>query len=631
MAKDFNNSDINERIEEQRDQATSWIDKAKKAKYEDDQELFNQTGPMSKEEEKSFRKREKRKNKKAFKISLMKKMMLFSLGPLLFMGLVVTIYTIVTLKTTLKTMKTDSLTSFAKSVEGAIEKNSDGIIILDGNTLCIGEDNTAVAANYLDEFTDLGGTALTLFYGDTSYATTFADSNKNKLTGTKLSEEAMKDVIGAGKKLVLDKDVINGKKYYSAYVPLKDGTGKVVGAVVASQARSDVDNLVNRQVVSLAMIAGGILLVSTLIVGISSYSIANSIKKMEESLTAIEDGYLSITVNLSALSRSDEIGTMARALQNTAKKMTDIVHDINSIIRRLIKAGEKLGSSSEQSSLTASDISNAVEGISKGAIEQASDAEKANASVTEMGDGISSIVDSLSSLKETTEIMLDADKKSDEIIAELVESGKKTAVALDEVSRKVNDTDKSVSKIQEAVSLITNIAEETSLLSLNASIEAARAGEAGKGFSVVAIQIQKLADESSKSADRIRDAIEVLSKDSQASVQVMAEMSKAILNQQKKLELARKQFENVSEGINTTIAEAKTIYGLSQACADEREKVLDRISNLSNISEQNVSSTESTTGAMSELNDTINLVSDSAKNLQKMAVALEDKVSFYKL
>lgn len=629
MAGNIGNNDFNDRLEEQQSQAKTWMDKDTEINLDD--EIFNQTVPMSKEELKSRKKREKRKNKKPFKISLMKKMMLYSLGPLLFMGLVVTLYTIITLRTTLKNTKEDSLTSFAKGVEGAIEKNCDGVLIVENNVLVMGEEKNQITPDYLDGFTDLGGIDLTLYYGDVSYATTFKDTSQNRLTGLRLAEDKVSDVISGNKKIVVDNDIVNGKKYYSAYVPLKDGNGKTVGAIVASQARSAVDNVVNRQIISLATIAGIILVVSTLIVGISSYSIANSTKKMEESLTAIADGYLSITVNLSALSRNDEIGTMARALQNTAKKMTDVIHDINSIIRRLIKASEKLGTSSEQSAVTAGEISSAVEEIAQGAIKQADDADKANDSVTEMGDGINSIVESLYSLKESTEIMLSADQQTDEIIAELVDSGKKTAGALEEVTRKVNDTDKSVSKIQEAVSLITNIAEETSLLSLNASIEAARAGEAGKGFSVVAIQIQKLADESSKSADRIRDAIEVLSKDSHASVQVMGEMSKAIITQQKQLELARKQFGKVSDGINTTINETKTIYGLSQTCADERVKVLDRIVNLSEISEKNVASTESTTGSMTNLNDSISLVSDSAKNLQKMASALENKIGFYKL
>lgn len=612
-------NDINDRIEEQRAQARAWLKKEEE-----------KAEKQRKEEERSARKRTKPK-REPMKISLMKKMMLFSLGPLLVMGIVITVYTIFTLSTTLKKMEQSSLSNFAISVRGSLENVAEGSLNVKDGVLYIGDNPIGNDVDYLDSFTSAGEIELSLYYDNKVYLSTIADGSGNRLVGGTLPDEVKSTVVGDSKLYSTDNDVINGEKYYSVYLPIRDSSKKTVGVLLACQKSSNVANVVNKQIFSLAGIASAILIVSAFIVGYSSFSIASSIKKMEESLTALADGYLSITVNLSALSRNDEIGTMARALQNTAKRMTGVVHEINSIIRRLVKAGDSLEESSEQSSVTAGGISSAVSEISKGAATQAEDVEKANLSVTEMGDGISSIVNSLSSLKESTEIMLDADKHSEDIIAELFESGKGTAVALEEVVKRVTETDKSVAKIEQAVSLITNIAEETSLLSLNASIEAARAGEAGRGFSVVAIQIQKLAEESSKSADRIRETIEELSKDSHSAVSVMAEMSDAIYEQQKKLELTKNQFEKVSKGIGTTITETKNIYGLSQNCAKERENVYGIIQSLSKVSESNADSSESTTEAMINLNDSIDLVADSAKNLQRIALELEDNVKFFKL
>lgn len=639
------NREFNDRLEELREQSQAWDEQEKKASkavsaVEKEREaeakewnkkakkLKAEEAKLLREEEKSRKKRMKKK-RPPMKISLMKKMMLFSLCPLLVMGLVVTIYTIVSMKTTLKNTKLDSLSDFANSVRGGLE-NLDGDFAVNGGVLYIGDFAIGNQVNYLDDFSD-SGVKLSVYYGDTSYLTSFMDLKKNRLTGMKLPDIVKETVLTGSKEYATDKDIINGAKYYSVYVPLRGEGGKTVGVLLACQAKKTVDAVVNKQIFSLGLIAGVILIVSVFMVAYNSYTIASTTKKMEEGLTALADGYLSIPVNLNALSRNDEIGTMARALQNTAKRMTDVVHEINSIIRRLLRAGDKLEVSSAQSSDTAMGISNSVEEISRGAISQAGDVDKANMSVTTLGDEINSIVESLSSLKESTEIMLEADKQSETIIAELFESGKQTAVALDEVTQKVNETDKAVARIQEAVSVITNIADETSLLSLNASIEAARAGEAGRGFAVVAIQIQKLAEESSKSADRISETIAELSRDSHASVQVMGEMAEAINAQQKKLEIARNQFDKVSSGISSTISETKTIYSLSQNCASERENVLDIIQSLSAVSEQNAASTESTTIAMSDLNGTISLVADSASNLQKIAHQLEENVQFFKL
>lgn len=108
-------------------------------------------------------------------------------------------------------------------------------------------------------------------------------------------------------------------------------------------------------------------------------------------------------------------------------------------------------------------------------------------------------------------------------------------------------------KIRAAVDLITSIAEETNLLSLNASIEAARAGEQGRGFAVVAGQIQKLAEQSNESAGSIADIIGELLKDSENSVHIMEEVQEIMNEQQEKLQATRRQFMEVGDGIEVPL------------------------------------------------------------------------------
>ena len=203
--------------------------------------------------------------------------------------------------------------------------------------------------------------------------------------------------------------------------------------------------------------------------------------------------------------------------------------------------------------------------------------------------------------------------------------------AVRHISSQVNATNESALKIRAAVDLITSIAEETNLLSLNASIEAARAGEQGRGFAVVAGQIQKLAEQSNESAGSIADIIGELLKDSENSVQVMEEVQKIMNEQQEKLQATRKQIAEVGDGISGAAQAAGMIRQQTEHCNSARANVADVISNLSAISEQNAASTEETTASMEEMNAAMNLLAESARQLQELSKSLEEDISFFRV
>ena len=203
--------------------------------------------------------------------------------------------------------------------------------------------------------------------------------------------------------------------------------------------------------------------------------------------------------------------------------------------------------------------------------------------------------------------------------------------AIAKIAEQVKLTDESATKIQSAVSLITSIAEETNLLSLNASIEAARAGEAGKGFAVVASEIQKLAEESSDSAKTIEDVVNNLLSESKTTVEAMKEVEIIIEEQQQKLEETKEKFKDVNDGIASSSVETNNISDRTEECNESRNKVVDVVNSLVAIAQENSASTEETTASMEELNATINLVSNQADDLLNLAHALQDELGYFKM
>lgn len=342
-------------------------------------------------------------------------------------------------------------------------------------------------------------------------------------------------------------------------------------------------------------------------------------------------GDLKSRINQKVLNRGDELGLIAREVKELREQLVYVLAKVKDSANTLLDSGKNLSSMASQSSSTADDISHAVEDISKGAISQADDIETASSQINNMGDIIGKIVRSVRTLDTTSEELKYAGDKSTEIIQDLSSSTDKTMAAVSRIGKQVNATNESAQKIGEAIEIITSIAEETNLLSLNATIEAARAGEQGKGFAVVANQIQKLAEQSNESAQKVAGIIEELLADSERTVKVMSEVEQIVNEQQSKLDQTKSQLDDVSKGIGVSRDETSGIKEQTDVCDEARSKVVDVISNLSAISEQNAASTEETTAAMQELNATMNLLAEAAHDLTEISETLENEIEYFSM
>ena len=582
-------------------------------------------------------KKETRTKKKG--LGILPKMVLMCSLPMIILEVVITVYAINALQDGMKSEAFNGLNNVCQSVAAAYEAVDSGDYRLEGDVLYKGDYCVTENVAVIDSFTEDTDVSVTLFYGDTRSATSLIDKETgNRIVGTKASDVVISSVLQGGKDFYTYKIAINGENYYAYYKPVKNDGGQIVGMVFAGRPSADVDAVIIRQTASIGGIAVVILLISIVICTLLVKGIVRVVLHAEGLLAGIADGQLKIQLNGSAAkisesarNRTDEIGMMVSSMYELVEKLQSMVISIKKTTENLMQSGDSLESMASQTSTTADEISHAVEDISKGAVTQAEDIEAATTQVTNIGEMIEQIVNGVKGLDEVSLNIKKADDESEQIISELSISNDRTIDAIQKIGASVRTTNESVGRIQEAINLITAIASETSLLALNASIEAARAGEAGRGFAVVASQISKLSEDSNNSAKTIEDIITQLSADSEASVQIMAEVGEIINEQQRKLDETKNKFKDVSKGIEISMSETEKIYEQTKECDQARAHVTDVIQNLSAVAQQNAASTEETNAAMQELNATINLLAEAAKDLKDIAEELEEDVSFFKV
>ncbi|WP_167955854.1 methyl-accepting chemotaxis protein [Anaerosporobacter faecicola] len=573
------------------------------------------------------------KKKKIHKKSFARKVFIVCFIQAFLLGTVLTVYGGNLIVKGIKKQAMEDLQSVAKSIETAYEEIAPGDYSLnDAGQLMKGEVNMLDKIALLDQFGKAAGKDVTFFYGDTRMITTLVNKDTGeRIIGTKSSAKVASQVLDKGEAYSDYELVINGEDYFAYYLPLKNADGQVVGMLFVGKVVTEVHKEVNAQIYSMAGCSIVMFIICMLIIFYFVKRVAKDLTETENALSELEQGNLNLTFNDRIKNRGDEIGSILLAVESLTTRFNRVIKSLNSTVKMLIADGNNLEQLTSHSGKTAEDISLAIEEISKGAITQATDVETATQSTANMGELISDIANDLNALQRISSEMQGAQTEATQNMQQLTEVNDKTTKAISKIATNIRKTDASVQMIGEAVNLITNIADETNLLSINASIEAARAGEAGKGFSVVAMQIQKLAEESNSSAKRIEEVIATLSQDSAASITIMEEVSGNIHEQEVRLADTLKKIEKANDGVKETAANIEKINGQAEECNSSREQVIDIIQNLSALSQENAASTEETTASMEELTATINVVAESAKKMQDVAQSLNNEVGYFKI
>lgn len=321
--------------------------------------------------------------------------------------------------------------------------------------------------------------------------------------------------------------------------------------------------------------------------------------------------------------KKDEIGAISQAVDTLREHLCGVIGRIEEHSASVMQTSHKLNNDTELIYGTVKQVERAVQDMAGGAMSQAEETQKATENIVLMGSMIEENNMEMESLHKTAEGMYASSEVAVKTLDTMNKVNRKAQNAIDLIYEQTNTTNESAMKIKAATTLITSIAEETNLLSLNASIEAARAGEQGRGFAVVAEQIQKLAEESSESAKQIGQIIASLIADSEKAVQTMDEVKHVMEDQNENVGKTREQFTEMHGGIEKTIEGIRSIAGKMGEIDDTRVNVVDIVQNLTSLAEENAAGTQETSASVTEMGEHMSRVSKMSGELKTIADGLQ--------
>ena len=511
----------------------------------------------------------------------------------------------------------------ASNVKAALELINDeypGAWSIKDGKLYKGDKQMEGANDIVDRLRTISGGHVTIFRGDTRVSTTVLSDGGQRSVGTKASEAIADAVLNKGSSYTGVANVV-GEEYHSAYEPIKDGGGKVIGMMFVGLSVHELDGIINDFALKMFMTMVGVLIVA----GIISWTVlGRAITPLTEVTAGLERiSHGDLRVADFEVDRADEIGRLAAGANEMKQRLKNLLTNVARGAEFVAASSEELTANSQQAAQSVEVAATNTVKLTEGAEKQSQTVEALETLVDEMTIKMGELLNAAEDMKaavadceRNTEI---GRAKSDHAVEQIKRIEQQVQASADLVEG-LGNRSKEIGSIVETIGAI---ADQTNLLALNAAIEAARAGEHGRGFAVVADEVRKLAEQSREAASTIATLIGQIQSDVENAVSSIREGNESVgLGASSVMETGT-AFGGIEEQIRRLRSDIEGSIERMEVVSDASNMIqvsMEEINGLSRAAEeeaQNVSaSAEEQSAAMNEMAEASGKLSSLAQDLQ---------------
>lgn len=415
--------------------------------------------------------------------------------------------------------------------------------------------------------------------------------------------------------------------WLSAYAPIKDSSGKVVGIIGIDTDVSTYQNIKNLFYYSLIAASLLFIILSLLIIYRFSKKLQTSIKVIQDNLNLICNGDL--TQNIEVHTR-DEIETIANLVNNFRIKMNSILVAISNTANNTLNSAVALAHTSNEMAFSSQNVASAIQEIAKNSSSQAHGLFNINSSAKILDSNLDQLYNSINNVDTSINNISEKSRTSSDILSNLSNSINDIGSSFKDVTDKVRRLSFEIEKVNEITHLINTIADQTNLLALNAAIEASRAGESGRGFSVVADEIRKLAEQSKASSEKIAILLRAISSESSSVIITADKVNDQLADNLDIIKKSAVSFNDIIDLIKIVLPQVDSASKLILTVSSEKNSIINNIDLASTFSEEVSASSEEIASSSEELISSIKAIAFTADNLSKIMSEMAALINGFK-
>ncbi|WP_096199718.1 methyl-accepting chemotaxis protein [Bacillus sp. FJAT-45350] len=478
----------------------------------------------------------------------------------------------------------------------------------------------------VDTIGDDTGDTVTIFLGDTRISTNVIVDGQ-RAVNTKVSPEVAHVVLNEGNNYY-GKAEVAGYMYQTAYMPIKESTGEVIGISYVGASQEIIDQTIASFLKIFLSVLFIVIVISMLIVYLFTRALKRRLTIISNALASAGNGDFTIAVDDQS---SDELGELSTSYNTMREKLNTMINQVKDSSYQVAASSEQLHAGSEQASKATEQITDAIQVVADGAENQTVNVNESSIALDELAVGINQMAENALVISDASSNTSKKAERGGNYVEKTVQQIHAIHTSVDTSGQAIKLLEKRSEQIGDISNVINKLAAQTNLLALNASIEASRAGDHGKGFAVVATEVGKLAEQSQRSSTQISNLIDEIRSEIVHSNHSIEQVKQDVQTGLSIVEHTDTSFKEIVQAMREMGGQIDNMVSTAEQLSAYSEEVSAAINGIKSVSKETSAQTQNVVASTEEQLASMEEIAASANSLATMANTLQELVSKFRV